>query len=125
MCKNWYLRIILASLVDCLKLSWLFEKSTKKPRRKRSLIFQLFTVCFVAEPILMVPCLKGLGVVSGNSPSASHRELQVWGIFSALRSGDMQHDAKAHSLSVGYLSQFKHYLRKLLLSHGNLFYTGC
>lgn len=46
-------------------------------------------------------CLKGLGDVSGDPLSASSRELQVWGIFSALWSGVMQCDATVCYLSVG------------------------
>lgn len=49
----------------------------------------------------MVTGLKGLGGVSSDPPSASDRELQIWGIFSALWSGDMQCDARVCYLSVG------------------------
>lgn len=92
--KNWYLRIILPLISGLPENKLVLGKSTKTPWEKRCVIFQLFAVCFVAESIFMVTCLKGLGGVSSDPPSASDRELQIWGIFSALWSGDMQRDAR-------------------------------
>jgi len=57
------------------------------------------TLCFVAESISAVTW--GLEDTSSGPLSASYRELQAWGIFSTLWSGDTQCDARARYLSEG------------------------
>lgn len=65
-------------------------------------------------------CFKGLDR-SGSPFAASHRELQVWGILSALWSGD----AAVSMIPVGDgANTLCLLLLALLLRQGHLFHTG-